>query len=163
MLVIMVKKPEEDFMITNKNIFAVLVLMLFFFTACKEENSDVFIDELPPAPPFEVFLNLSLISNQTLQTENHLYLNDVGLRGVVVVKRGENDYAAFERTCPYEPERDCAIVSHVNLGQTASYLECGCGDSFYNDEGFPTSGPSPRKLREYRTQLSGNNLIVSDN
>lgn len=146
----------------NRNIFAALFLMLFTFTACKDENSEVFVDELPLTPPFEVFLNLSLISNQSLKFENHLYLDDVGLRGVVVIKRGENDYAAFERTCPYEHERDCAIVSHLSVA-SESYLECGCGDSFYNDQGFPTQGPSPRKLREYRTQLSGNNLIVSDN
>ncbi|PTB96800.1 hypothetical protein C9994_05660 [Marivirga lumbricoides] len=163
MQAIMVEKPERDFMSINRSILAVVILSFFCFAACKEENSEAFIDELPLTPPFEVFLNLSLISNQTLQTENHLYLDDVGLKGVVVIKRGESDYAAFERNCPHEPERDCAIVSHVNLGPTGSYLECGCGESFYNDKGFPTSGPSPRKLREYRTQLSGNNLIVSDN
>ncbi|MBK6267051.1 hypothetical protein JKA74_18545 [Marivirga sp. S37H4] len=148
----------------KKYITLVLLSAFALFSSCKDENADALIDELPLPAPFEEYLNLTLVSNQSLQFDNHLYLNDVGLRGIVVVKRGDNDYAAFERTCPYKPELDCSLISHVNLGTSGSYLECGCDEetSFYNDQGFPTSGPSPKRLRQYRTQLSGNTLIIDD-
>ena len=78
---------------------------------CGEENPEVFVDELPLPDPFQLSLNLDLVSYQSLQFEKNVILPDVGLNGVIVVKRAENDYAAFERTCPYEPEKECSIVS----------------------------------------------------
>ncbi len=156
----MEEKPEEDFMNINKNIFfLILIFTTLLFSSCKDENTETFVDELPFPAPFEVYLNLSLVSNQSLEFEKHLYLNDIGLRGVVVVKRGENDYAAFERTCPFEPEKDCSIIS---MDPSQLYLSCDCGNSFYNLKGFPTNSPSPKKLREYRTQLSGNTLVIDE-
>ncbi|WP_375579692.1 hypothetical protein ABWH96_01035 [Marivirga tractuosa] len=129
------------------------------FLSCGEENPEVYFDELPYPDPFQLSLNLDLVSYQSLQFEKNVVLPDVGLNGVIVVKRAENDYAAFERTCPYEPEKECSIVS-MNAGQ--QYLECECGNSFYNLSGYPTNSPSPRKLREYYTSLSGRNLYIDN-
>ncbi|WP_340152893.1 hypothetical protein [uncultured Marivirga sp.] len=153
------EKAAKDFMITIKRFSFVLLLPFLLFLSCGEENPEVFVDELPLPDPFQLSLNLDLVSYQSLQFEKNVILPDVGLNGVIVVKRAENDYAAFERTCPYEPEKDCSIVS-MNAGQ--QYLECECGNSFYNLSGYPTNSPSPRKLREYYTSLSGRNLYIDN-
>jgi nitrite reductase/ring-hydroxylating ferredoxin subunit len=155
----MEEKAVKDFMNTNKKFLFILILPLFMFISCGEENPEVFVDELPLPDPFQLSLNLDLVSYQSLQFEKNVILPDVGLNGVIVVKRAENDYAAFERTCPYEPEKECSIVS-MNAGQ--QYLECECGNSFYNLSGYPTNSPSPRKLREYYTSLSGRNLYIDN-
>lgn len=160
---IMEEKVEKGFMIINKlmKLIALSVGLLLIFASCKEENPNAFIDELPPAAPFEISVNLDLISSQSLEFQNHLYINDVGLNGIVIVKRSANNYASFERTCPYQPEEDCSRIVFEYIG-TGSYLACNCGDSFYNLSGFPTNSPSPRKLREYRTDLSGNFLFINN-
>ncbi|WKK82785.2 hypothetical protein [Marivirga arenosa] len=139
--------------------FYLLLISLFIFSSCAEENPEVFVDELPLPDPFQLSLNLDLVSYQSLQFEKNVILEDYGLNGIIVVKKSDFDYAAFERTCPYEPEKECSIIS-MNAGQ--QYLECECGNSFYNLSGYPTNSPSPRKLREYYTSLSGNTLYIDN-
>jgi hypothetical protein len=156
MLVIMDERQGKDFIPMNKW-FYVLVASLVIFTACEENNDEVYIDELPYVLVNEQ-LNLSLPAYNNLHFRNYIYLDNVGLKGIVIVKRGEHDYAAFERTCPFEPEKECSIIDAEASG---IYLECRCGNAFYNPDGFPTSGPSPRKLREYYSYLSGNVLTIS--
>ncbi|SMG52300.1 hypothetical protein SAMN05661096_03910 [Marivirga sericea] len=155
----MEEKAAKDFMTTIKKFSLFLFLAFFLLLSCGEENPEVFVDELPLPDPFQLSLNLDLVSYQNLQFEKNVILPDVGVNGVIVVKRAENDYAAFERTCPFEPEKECSIVS-MNAGQ--QYLECECGNSFYNLSGYPTNSPSPRKLREYFTSLSGRNLYLDN-
>jgi nitrite reductase/ring-hydroxylating ferredoxin subunit len=154
-----VEKAAKVSMTIIKKFSFVFLVPLVLILGCGEENPEVFVDELPLPDPFQLSLNLDLVSYQSLQFEKNVILPDVGLNGVIVVKRAENDYAAFERTCPYEPEKECSIVS-MNAGQ--QYLECECGNSFYNLSGYPTNSPSPRKLREYYTSLSGRNLYIDN-
>ena len=155
----MVEKAVKGFMTIIKKLSFLLCLPVILLLSCAEENPEVFVDELPLPDPFQLSLNLDLVSYQSLQFEKNVILEDVGLKGVIVVKRAENDYAAFERTCPYEPEKECSVIS-MNAGQ--QYLECECGNSFYNLSGYPTNSPSPRKLREYYTSLSGRNLYIDN-
>lgn len=154
-----VEKAAKVFMTTIKRFSYFILVPFLMLMGCGEENPEVFVDELPLPDPFQLSLNLDLVSYQSLQFEKNVILPDVGLNGVIVVKRAENDYAAFERTCPFEPEKECSIVS-MNAGQ--QYLECECGNSFYNLSGYPTNSPSPRKLREYYTSLSGRNLYIDN-
>jgi hypothetical protein len=160
MRAIMAEKVEKVFMTTIKRSFFLLLFPLIVLLGCGEENPEVFVDELPLPDAFQLSLNLDLVSVQSLQFEKNVILENYGLNGIIVVKRAENDYAAFERTCPFEPEKECSIVS-MNAGQ--QYLECECGNSFYNLSGYPTNSPSPRKLREYFTSLSGRNLYIDNN
>ena len=155
----MAEKVAKDFMIIIKKFFSLGLLLLMIFFACKDENPEVFIDELPLPTPFQLTLNLDLPSNQSLEFEKNLILPDVGLKGVIVIRRDNNTYAAFERTCPFQPDEDCSLIS-MNASQL--YLECGCGDSFYNLSGYPTNSPSPRKLREYYSTVSGNILYLDN-
>lgn len=155
----MAEKVVKDFMNIIKKI-GIICFFLLATIACKNEiDPEVFVDDLPYPDPFQLSLNLDLVSFQSLQFERNVILKEVGLKGVIVVKRGDNDYAAFERTCPYEPEKECSIIS-MNAGQ--QYLECKCGNSFYTLSGYPTNSPSPRKLREYYTSLSGRTLYIDN-
>ena len=111
-----VEKAAKVSMTIIKKFSFVFLVPLVLILGCGEENPEVFVDELPLPDPFQLSLNLDLVSYQSLQFEKNVILPDVGLNGVIVVKRAENDYAAFERTCPYEPEKECSIVS-MNAGQ----------------------------------------------
>lgn len=157
------EKVAKDFMTIIKKI-SIILLFFSISIACKNEiDPEIFVDELPLPDPFQISLNLSLPAYQSLQFENHLILDDYGINGIIIIKRGDRDYAAFERTCPYEPEKECSRIEFLNLGGTGeSRLACECGNSFYNLSGYPTNSPSPRKLREYYTSLSGRNLYIDN-
>ena len=163
MRAIMAEKAAKDFMTIIKRSFFLLLFSFIVLLGCGEENPEVFVDELPLPDAFQLSLNLDLVSFQSLQFENHLILEDYGVNGIIIIKRGDRDYAAFERTCPYEPEKECSRIEFLNLGGTGeSRLACECGNSFYNLSGYPTNSPSPRKLREYFTSLSGRNLYIDN-
>ncbi len=161
-----VKKAEGDFMnITEMSKFKYLVsgcIFIIALGACKDQNNNFLMDELPFPQPFSKSVNLILPAYQKIEFENHLYFNDIGLNGVVVVRLGEGLYAAYERTCPVDPDSDCAIITHTNSGAGSSYLSCGCGEAVYRDySGEPSKSPEPRKkLREYLTFLSGTTLTI---
>ncbi len=163
---IMEEKVEKGFMTINK-LKSLLLFMLglsMILSSCKDEGYNVFIDDLPPTPPFELSLNLSLVSNQNLVLNDHLYRDDVGINGVVVVKVGANSYRAYDRTCPYQPEEPCSRVDYLQLGTESSILFCQCEDANYSaKDGFSTKRPTdtPKRLRQYNTQLSGNILLVN--
>jgi nitrite reductase/ring-hydroxylating ferredoxin subunit len=160
----MEEKAEKGFMSINRFAKQCFLsgFLLLVTCSCTDEGLDVFIDDLPPTPFFSVQLNLSLISSQNLVLNDFLYRDDLGINGIVIIKRGENRYVAYERTCPYQPEEPCSRVSFINLG-TDSILICDCEDANYKAEnGFSTVRPTdiPKRLRQYPTQLSGNTLFV---
>jgi nitrite reductase/ring-hydroxylating ferredoxin subunit len=156
------EKADEVFMNIKSLVKVALGTILFFmFSACDDETNNLLPDEMPFPQPFNRTINLTLPAYQQVQFDNHLYLNDIGLKGVVVVRLGENQYAAYERTCPVEPDSTCAIVTYTNSGAGSSYLSCECGEAVYRDySGEPSKSPEPRKLREYASFLSGSSLTI---
>jgi len=138
----------------------IALFFIFGLFACKNEiDPEVFADDLPLPDPFQVSLNLSLPAYQSLQFENHLILEDYGLNGIIIVYSDTYGYGAFERTCPVDPEKECAVVSMLAGNQ---YMECECGDSIYRLNGMPSNSISPRKLREYFSSKSGDILYVDN-
>jgi len=137
------------------------IMISFIGFSCGGDAQNILPDELPFPQPFERVINLSLPTNQKIQFENHLYFNDIGLNGVVVVRLGSDQYAAYERTCPVDLDSACAIVEYVPVAAGSSFLRCQCGEAVYRDfSGEPSKSPEPRKLREYATFLSGDFLTV---
>jgi len=162
MLVTTEEKAEEVFMNTKLLSKGLVVsILLTVISACSDDTNNLLPDEMPFPQPFDRTINLTLPAYQQIQFDNHLYLNDIGLKGVVVVRLGQNQYAAYERTCPVEPDSACSIVTYTNSGAGSSYLSCECGEAVYRDySGDPSKSPEPRKLREYASFLSGNSLTV---
>lgn len=153
------EKAEKGFMTIIKKLSIILFFILVSFGCKNEIDPEVFTDELPLPDPFQLSLNLSLPAYQSLQFENHLILEDYGLNGIIIVYSEIYGYGAFERTCPADPEKDCAVVSMLAGNQ---YMECECGDSIYRLNGMPSNSISPRKLREYYSSKSGNILYVDN-
>jgi hypothetical protein len=164
MLVIMEKKVVKDFMNTrNKQRLIVIIqfCVIFFLSSCKDKGGQILQDAMPLPQPFNFVINVDLPAYQDLAFTNHLYINGYGLKGLVVVKLEDSQYAVYERNCPVNREESCSIVDFVNLGTSGSFLKCQCGEAFYRaSDGFPTNSPEPRKLREYYSEFSGNTLYV---
>ena len=155
----MERKVGRASIIMNK-LAKILCFAWLVLTACDNNGSEIEQDTMPLPSPFNFFINLDLPAAQSLQFENHLYLPDYGLRGLVVVKL-ENGYVTYDRICPVSPDDECSQVNFINAGTTNSYLQCKCGEAFYRArDGFPTNSPEPRKLREYYTEYSGNTLYI---
>ncbi len=98
----------------------------------------------------------------------HVYLNNEGYRGVIVLQTYDNTFKAFERACPYKPDKPCATIS---MHPSRLYLGCGkvvdtqwnaCISSKYNLDGSVMEGPTDRPLKSYHLQKNGDHLRITN-
>jgi nitrite reductase/ring-hydroxylating ferredoxin subunit len=81
-----------------------------------------------------------------------------GNRGIIVYRRGLNEFSAIERTCSYQSTDTCAYVS---IDSTISTVGCHCcGSRFQLLDGAPIKGPANASLRLYQTNLINRYLYI---
>jgi len=108
-----------------------------------------------------VTINLSYPQYQRLRLDGgYAYIEGAGLRGIILYREGENSFRAYERACPHHAEEDCAVVQ---VDGSSLYLIDRCCKSTFNfSDGQPTGGPAQRPLLQYRIEITGTTLKISD-
>jgi hypothetical protein len=125
--------------------FAAIVLFMAMFDNSYAQAS------FPP-----VTINLNYPQYQRLRLDGgYQYVDDVGMRGVILYRLDESTYIAYERLCSFE---DDAIVSVDGSGLFMK----GCQSTYDFSDGSPTGGPARNRLSKYRTSLEGNKLLITD-
>ena len=147
-------RNSADF-VRIKNTFNFL-LLLVLIGSCQPDLSD---DPIPYQnfPPIEI--NLSLPEYVSLATDGgYIYINSGGVRGIILYRKSSNVYLAYERNCSYQPASACATVD-----TEITYMKDSCCGSLFNySDGKPIGGPAWRPLQQYRTNLSGTTLTITD-
>ena len=156
------EKPERDFMtINNVIIIGRLViactLMITCFSGCRKDDED---DAIPYLPFSDVYINLSNPEYFSLQhAGSYVYLNGEGVKGIILYRAGANEFRAFERNCSFTPNEACATVEVEGTGLRLVDPCCG---SVFDFDGEPISGPAWRPLRQYRAEMGGTEVVISD-
>ena len=135
-------------------------------SSCGSKNDDQ--PQIPYAP-----VNLSItITNQqyaALRNDNGAVTlpvkgpdGDGGVRGVIVVRQSAGNFLAFERNCPYRPyDADpCALVSLDRNSRL--FMRDSCCSSQFDLRGQSIGGPAARPLKQYRTNLQGSLLSITN-
>ena len=105
-------------------------------------------------PP--VTINLNYPQYQRLRLDGgYQYVDDVGMRGVILYRLDESTYIAYERLCSFE---DDVIVSVDGSGLFMK----GCQSTYDFSDGRPSGGPAFKPLLRYRTSLTGQTLVITD-
>jgi nitrite reductase/ring-hydroxylating ferredoxin subunit len=108
-----------------------------------------------------VTVNLSYPQYQRLKLDGgYVYIEGAGLRGIILYRSGENAFIAYERACPHNPEEECAMVQ-VD-GSSLFLVDRCCKSTFNFSDGQPTGGPAQRALLQYRIEITGTTLKISD-
>ncbi len=130
----------------------VIGILLWGATACGEEQQVII-----PSVPVDIRLNLSSQEAVPLRTDGGaIYLNG-GLRGIIVYRKNQDTYLAFERACTFEPEKECA---RVEIDGSLLFMIDKCCGSQFDYEGYPRGGPAPAPLRRYQTFMEGHALRI---
>lgn len=119
-------------------------------------------DDPIPWQPFDVInINLNLPEYIDLKMDGgSYYLQDGGVRGIIVYRQSASSYIAYEANCSYQPNSACATVE---VHSSNLYLLCSCCNSTFDfASGNPTSGPAWRPLQKYETTLNGTTLTITD-
>lgn len=131
-----------------------IIIMLVLFPHCdKEKNNN-------PIPNVHVNINLDI--NSTLYSDlnivgGYVYITG-GYRGIVVYRMSYDEFVAYDRACPYDHEDPEARVDVEDNGLTV--IDSTCMSRFLLLDGSVVEGPATRPLKRYRTQLSGDNLLI---
>ncbi|MEA3449280.1 MAG: hypothetical protein U9Q98_12665 [Bacteroidota bacterium] len=132
-------------------IFLLTIPLVFYFSACQD-------DDYIPEVVFNYYIDLNSVQYNSLKIPgNAEYMNVAGYRGVIVHCNYIDEYVAFERTCPYHPEADGAVVE-IEDNSTATCPECGSQFSLF--DGSVLKGPAELPLKRYYTDLQGSYLYV---
>lgn len=120
-----------------------LVVLLVSGTGCKEKDDRV------PYVFVDITLYLDLGEFSDLAVPGGYLTITGGSRGIVIYRRNQDDFVAFDRHCTHDPPAGCAVDVDENSGLT-TVCEC-CGSVFSLYDGIPIEGPAARNLVEYRT------------
>jgi len=128
----------------KKKIFLLLVISI---VGCKKNT-----DQIPPATvDFYVYLNQPQF--QTLNTVgNYVYVTG-GVKGIIVYHKSIDEFAAYERTCPYDPDVSGALVQVDSSG--LGLVDYHCGSRYNILDGSIVSGPTAYPLRQYYCEYDG--------
>lgn len=90
-------------------------------------------------------------------TGGYMYLSG-GSRGLIVFRKSPDEFAAYDRHCPYEAENSCGIMSvqsdNVNM-------KCACCETTFSlYDGTLQNGPATNPAKTYGTTFDGINLHI---
>ncbi len=129
-----------------------MLCSVLFFSCSKEKESTV------PSVPVNLRLDLDDPANFQLNSVGGSMTIIGGNRGIIVYRRGLNEFSAIERTCSYQSTDTCAYVS---IDSTISTVGCHCcGSRFQLLDGAPIKGPANASLRLYQTNLINRYLYI---
>ncbi|MGF7042971.1 Rieske (2Fe-2S) protein [Mucilaginibacter lappiensis] len=74
-------------------------------------------------------------------------INGYGVAGLIIYRRGDGVYVAYDRCSSYQPEKKCAVT----LDDTGFTVTDPCsGSKFSLNDGTPVKAPATRALRSYQ-------------
>ena len=81
-----------------------------------------------------------------------------GVNGLIIFRTGNTDFNAFDRMCPYEISVNCSVDIKDEM-----FAECPCcGSKFSLGLSALMKGPARHPLKQYRTMVQGNRLMITN-
>jgi nitrite reductase/ring-hydroxylating ferredoxin subunit len=132
-------------------------IVLLFFSFCLLSCTKDSLDRIP-----EAFVNYRItIQEFNIKNKNGLLVVDkmrnTGVAGLLIYRRADNAFVAFDRCSSVNPQARCAVVpDDPNLTATDP---CS-GAKFSLFDGSPVKAPAKRPLKEYRVIISNFEISV---
>lgn len=130
-----------------------IVLISLSLLSCTKDG----LDRIP-----EAYVNYRItIQEFNIKNKNGLLLvnkmDNTGVAGLIIYRRADNAYVAFDRCSSVNPQNRCAIVpDDPNLTATDP---CS-GAKFSLFDGSPVKAPAKRPLKEYKVIISNFEISV---
>lgn len=129
-----------------------IFLLVPLLVTCKREQQVV------PNVPVNIVLYLNDPQNISLTTIGGWQYVSGGNRGIVVHRKSQTEFIAFDRTCPYKPDE---TNSQVSVDSSNVLLEDrSCGSKFLLSDGSAIQSPAIVPLRTYTTSFDGNVIRI---
>ncbi|MEY4289927.1 MAG: hypothetical protein RLZZ30_2015 [Bacteroidota bacterium] len=111
-----------------------------------------------PNIPFDITIDIQLPSYNQLQGVGGWSYVTGGSRGIIVYRRGIDEFVAFDRHSPVDPDGTCFLPLFPD-SQNFLLLKDTCNNATFSlYDGSPVSNSS-FGLRQYAVQFNGSNLV----
>jgi nitrite reductase/ring-hydroxylating ferredoxin subunit len=130
----------------------ICILFVLFAFSCGKNRSQI------PNVLVDITVNVNNPSYMTLTAVGGFMYFSGGSRGIIVFRTSTEEFNAFDRHCPYEPEETCGVLSMQSDNVTMKCACCASIFSLYN--GSLQSGPAVQPLKKYTTTFDGTNLRI---
>ena len=131
---------------------------LILALACSKDTNLI-----SPIPDVIVREQLNLNSAEALPLKSRdgtfVYIKG-GLKGIIVYRRSQDNFLAFERKSPYRLEDSCGIISGHN---SYLYMIDSCHNCTFDWQGQPTGGPCKDIMKQYQVQYLNNFTLLITN
>ncbi|MEJ7692358.1 hypothetical protein [Daejeonella sp.] len=131
------------------------ILLSFILLSCSKDDED----RIP-----NVYVNYQITLQEfSIKSINGLLVvnkgTNTGVAGLIIYKKPNNEYVAFDRCSSVNPLQQCAVVpDDPNL--TATDPCSGAKFSMY--DGSPVKAPAKRGLKEYNVIITNFTLAVTN-
>ncbi len=133
--------------------FILILLVGTLLSGCKANNNN-------PVPniPFDFSINITLPSYSDLVNVSGWAYVAGGSRGIIVYRRGIDDFVAFDRHSPADENGDCPGALFPDNNNFLQLNDTCYSAAFSLYDGSPISG-SDYGLRQYQTAWDGNEML----
>ncbi|MBI1836428.1 MAG: hypothetical protein HYR91_04095 [Flavobacteriia bacterium] len=133
----------------------IFILFIIINLSCKKNSNKNPV----PSISFDITINFALPSYSALTgVGGWAYVNNVGSRGVIVYRKGTQDFVAFDRHSPEDPDGKCKIPLTPDSANFLQLKDSCSGAIFSLYDGSAISG-SKYGLRQYAVSFDGNNSL----
>jgi hypothetical protein len=129
--------------------------ILLLFSSCKKNQQYV------PNVYVNLIVYVNDPQNLAIGTTGGWKYFDGGYHGLLVYRKGPNEFMVYDRTCPYQPEESDSFVS-VDTTNNIILKDNSCGSQFLLNDGTPISGDAVVPLKTYRYVFDGTVLRVNN-
>lgn len=135
--------------------FGAFILLCLALLSCSKDNEG----RIP-----EVYVNFRApLNDPRLASLNSgggvVVISGHGVAGLIIYRKPDNSYVAFDRCSSVNPEQNCA-VSPDDTGLTATDPCSGAKFSLY--DGAPVKAPAKRSLKAYRVAKTSFEISVTN-
>lgn len=152
-------------MISNLSKILLITLSLLIFVTCTKKKEEIIpntyvnftIRLVDPK-----FTDLHAIGNSVIITSEYAGIRSAGYdyNGIIVYRFSENEFYAFDRTCPFNIGKSISVITENASDPIAECPECG-SEYVLPSFAFPTEkGPSRVPLKQYNTNFDGVTISV---
>jgi nitrite reductase/ring-hydroxylating ferredoxin subunit len=129
-----------------------LIGIMFLMLSCSRDDST-------RVPDVYVNFQVTIQEFQIRNTNGVLLVNNQGVAGLIIYKRADNNYVAYDRCSTVEPEKRCAVTPD-DPSLTATDPCSGAKFSLY--DGNPVKAPATRALKQYSLFIQGQQIFVTN-
>jgi len=132
-----------------------LAIMALCLLSCVKDSGDY----IPSVP---VDFQTSLIDPRISKLNSRggaVTIDGYGIAGLLIYRRSDGNYAAYDRCSSYQPEKTCAVV----IDDSGFTVTDPCsGSKFSLEDGLPVKAPASKALRAYSVYVNNLQLFVTN-